>query len=877
MGPPKKQSSKTKERKSEKKGPQIKKVKGWKQTKMTAFSFGKQQLKKKKVEKGDTDKKLKNLNNANGDEESAVVVVKFNEEIAERSKVVVEEVEEKDRMVTENALKKGNSSSIEVEEGHNDDTMMDTETVAHPQEEADVSTVTKESGEESGINLGDEEAEIFESCADDDDRELVGEKPGLEEKEKQISPSSTAEPEKTSKSKPKEDKVSQEPKVKPVLWEPGTPTPYLHLARTYEVLERTPGRLDSLSLLHSMFKKIVETTPEDLLPAVYLTVGKLAPAWKNVSLSIGGSTIAKAVTTTCSVSRETLRAKFKLSGDLGDAALAVSLKVRRLSRPKPLTARGIYNSIKKLAGISGKGGVKEKAGIVTKMVASCREVEIKFLIRTLISNLRIGAVDKTVLAALAKVFGIDSEELGGRFAVCPSYDVLIPALLKLREEQEDEVDGSKMSERLGEICAVRFGVPLRPMLGKIIRSVEDMIARFGEDVQVLSEYKYDGQRAQIHICSSKFDGGVQAKDSKYSVQLFSRHLQDMTVRYPDICRIVSEVAERNKLQSGIFDAEIVAVSSKNVVLPFQALAARPRSAVNSDDASGNTKASSTGAATAPAAPTVQVCVVCFDAMMLNDVSLLSVPLEIRRQEMRAAMKEDSTLTSGWKFAESITTRDPLQVTQFLDKAVSDRCEGLLCKALTGPFSFYEPATRRESWSKVKKDYITGGGLDVDVVPIGGWQGQGRKHKWYSPVLLAVWHDGELQSLCKCMSGFTDEMYTNIAKYYRDGMILESKPSYYNVDEAMTPSTWFEASQVWEIKGADLSISPIHTAAAGLVDETKGLSLRFPRFIKIRDDKDLEDSNSAQDIADMFYGQANRAPSQQAASNIAIDDGEESDQ
>lgn len=215
---------------------------------------------------------------------------------------------------------------------------------------------------------------------------------------------------------------------------------------------------------------------------------------------------------------------------------------------------------------------------------------------------------------------------------------------------------------------------------------------------------------------------------------------------------------------------------------------------------------------------------------------------------------------------------------------------------------HRAAARR--WLKLKKDYIDGMGDTFDLVPIGGWRGDGRKKGWISPWLLAC-HDpvsGCFQSVCRVMSGFTDEFYKeNTLKYRgfigadedgkvepwsaessdekgaegtegRDTLVLPGRPD--DVDTAENPRYWFRPSEVWEIGCADVTVSPVHAAGRGLVNPGLGMSLRFPRFIRKRPDKGIFETTSPEQIAAIFRSQPQRESTHGRDENITLDFGED---
>ena len=174
---------------------------------------------------------------------------------------------------------------------------------------------------------------------------------------------------------------------------------------------------------------------------------------------------------------------------------------------------------------------------------------------------------------------------------------------------------------------------------------------------------------------------------------------------------------------------------------------------------------------------------------------------------------------------------------------------------------YEPDKRLDSWLKVKKDYSATFDT-LDLIPVAGWHGQGRKSQWWSPILLAVRNEetGTLEAVCKCISGFTDTFYKANKEYYKEGgdCVLPGKPSYVDY-EGGHPDVWFEPQEVWETGFGDVTLSPTYTAAIGLVSDERGLSLRFPRFLKKREDKGIDEASTSEFLAGLWRKQEEKAP------------------
>jgi DNA ligase-1 len=224
-------------------------------------------------------------------------------------------------------------------------------------------------------------------------------------------------------------------------------------------------------------------------------------------------------------------------------------------------------------------------------------------------------------------------------------------------------------------------------------------------------------------------------------------------------------------------------------------------------------------------------------------SLLKMTLAERRELL---LKHFTPVDGEFQFAKASDGESTEEIQTFLEESVKDGCEGLMVKMLETDASFYEPSRRSVNWLKLKKDYLAGVGDSLDLVVVGAYFGKGKRTAVYGAYLLACYDadNEEFQTVCKIGTGFSEEALQ--AHHAALSPLEVTRPRGDIRAGGAKPDVWFEPRVVWEVLAADLSLSPVYTAAHGLADE-RGISLRFPRFIRVRDDKDADDATGSEQV------------------------------
>jgi DNA ligase-1 len=577
---------------------------------------------------------------------------------------------------------------------------------------------------------------------------------------------------------------------------------YSVVAEHYARLEGISGRNEMTEVLSSLLKE----TPESELPTlIYLTQGKLRPDYEGVEVGLAEKMALRALTSATGLDSDSVYKTYVKLGDIGSAAEdLLGEKAQGTLFSEPLTLKRVYDTLLRIAGQSGEGSVELKQRELVSLLNDASPREAKFIMRTVTGELRLGVADYTVLDACALAFLGSKEErprLERAYNVHPDLGYVV---LTVAERGRRGVDAIKLE----------VGVPIRPMLAERLESAKAIVHKMGDKV-VAAEYKLDGERLQIHR-------------SGMDVKLFSRRLEVITSHYPDAVELVKKNVSA---KSAILEAEVVAINEDTgEYLPFQELMHRRRK-YGIEDAMSQ----------------YPVALNFFDLLLAGTKDFTEEAYDVRRRKLEEIVKE----TERTRSVPAIRTSDPEQIEKYMEEAIENGCEGLVVKDLK---SSYRAGAREFVWIKLKREYRSELTDTIDLPIVGAFHGRGRRAGTFGTYLLAAYDDKRriFTSVAKIGTGFSDEDLKNIPKALKP---YESSVKPPDVESKMKPDVWFKPHLVIEVIAAELTLSPIHTAAMDSIRRGAGISLRFPKFTgKMRDDKRPEDATTVGEIIEMYNRQ-----------------------
>ena len=575
-------------------------------------------------------------------------------------------------------------------------------------------------------------------------------------------------------------------------------------------MEKTTKRLEIMAIFQELFKQ-ADLYDENKQPIhdkiIYLCQGKLYPDWRRKPELQMAKELAKRAIALTGPRLETVNDVFKKVGDLGTAFGILKQQIDENSTQstlykteRVLTVSEVYNTLVQIANYSGVVSQKKKISMLSGMLSRCEAQEAKYIGRFIDSKMRLGTADLTMIEAIARMLAKNENEQSiNREIIERAYNIYPDLGTVLKTVMLEGIDAMKRFQP-------KLGVPIRSMLAQRLDSPEEFLPKHGGEFA--AEYKLDGERVQIHT-----------RDKK--VMLFSRRQEVISKQYPDV---VNSVMNYITAKSAILDGEIVAIEpGTGKLMPFQLLMRRRRK-YGVDEKMEE----------------IPTRVYLFDVLLLDGKSMLDTPYLERRAclERSVSTSQDKILPVPQKIIKSYP-----EFVDFFNQAIKNGTEGLLTKS-TKPESVYQPGARGWLWIKLKS--LQRGKLPdaIDVVIIGVNWGEGRRAGQWGTLLVAVNNEdtGSLEMLTRVSSGMDDEKAEFLFKNLKT---IPTCPR--NVKSTETPDKWVEPDTILEIVGDEITESP---------NTIIGYSIRFPRIVRIRDDKGVDDITTAAEVLSMRTGSRN---------------------
>ncbi|MEM4213070.1 MAG: ATP-dependent DNA ligase, partial [Thermoplasmatales archaeon] len=577
---------------------------------------------------------------------------------------------------------------------------------------------------------------------------------------------------------------------------------FVELAMTLDRIEATTKRLEMVDLISDILKK----ADDDIRETVFLLQGKVAPDYEGLELGIAEKIAIKAISSQSGKKEKDIEEELVKKGDLGKIAEELLTSRKQVALfSEELTVKRVFDTLVRLARESGSGSQTRKLQYLQDILQNAKPLEVRYIIRIVTGKLRIGVADMTIVDAIATAFGTkeDADIVEHAYNIMPNLS---------------ELAYRAMTYGVQSLSSIRLspGIPIRSMLAERLPSLKDILEKMGGKFAI--EYKYDGLRVQVHKTGDR-------------VELFSRRLERITPQFPDIVR---EMKERIKPETAILDGEAVPYNLEtNEMLPFQEISRRRGRKYDLDET----------------AEQIPVVVFLFDVMMINGQSLMETPYPDRRTNLVSSVNEGERV----RIAKSKLVTDVDEAENFFNEALEAGCEGIVAKSVEDK-SIYKAGAREFLWIKYKREYQLEMEDTVDLAVVGAFAGQGKRSGRYGALLMATYskEEDKFKTICKLGSGFTDDQLENLPRMLQR-FLIPTKDR--RVDSEINADFWFQPSLVLEVKGAEITLSPVHTCCRDVIKKNAGLAIRFPRFTgRWRTDKDAEEATTEEEILEMYHSQ-----------------------
>ena len=469
---------------------------------------------------------------------------------------------------------------------------------------------------------------------------------------------------------------------------------YSELVKIYEELGKTTKRLEKIDILSKFLKDISE---EDAQVVVYMLQGKVFPPWSEKKIGMSSRLILKVIANSSGISQEKVESSWKKTGDLGKTAEEIiKAKKQATLYSTTLTVKKIFENIKKLAEMKGKGTVDKKIKLISELLTSAKPNEAKYIVNTILETLRVGVADGTIRDAIAKAFNIEVEKIQHAYDVSNDFSQVLISAKK-----------GKLSD-----LKVSLAKPLKCMLALKEDTIEEAFERTGKPAQL--EQKYDGFRLQIHKHNNE-------------ISLFTRRLENVTKQFAELVPIIKS---HIKGEEFILDSECVGYDPKTKkYLPFQNVSQRIRRKYDIEKI----------------AEKIPVEINVFDIMFYNGKSMLNEQFKERRELIEKIIKSEKYKIVP---AKKLVTSSEKDAEKFFKESLELGNEGLMFKKMDAP---YKPGARVGYMIKYKNVMET-----LDLVITKATYGEGKRASWLSSFTLSCKKEDSFVEIGKVGTGIKEK-------------------------------------------------------------------------------------------------------------------------